>query len=229
MTWLERFNRKERFALVAHALGTSAFRLDREFLGELTRVCELDDLPVDNSHGWMDYHLDWLYAALVVAHAPPASLGPFPSPDFPLADGSTMNINTNQEDIDLLVTVAAAGVVHLFLVEAKWQSSWSTDQMASKLRRLTHIFGEDGTRYRDIVPHLILVSTAQPKLLTGKLKEKKEKSGESLPDWVFVRGEIPWLRLNVPANRATIQRTDADGKASKTGESWILKYEPTSG
>ena len=74
---LESFNRKERFFLVGAALGNPTFRLDPTFRDQVGREFGLD-VP-EEAFVAMDYHLDWIYAGLVVSSAGPTSVV-FPNP-----------------------------------------------------------------------------------------------------------------------------------------------------
>ena len=62
---LASFNRKERFLLVGQALGNSAFTLGDTFRQQLAQVLQRE-VPED-AYCAMDYHLDWLFAALMWA------------------------------------------------------------------------------------------------------------------------------------------------------------------
>jgi len=168
---LDSFNRKERYALVSHALGLQSFTPSYEFVSELLAACGVKELPhPGTARCWMDYHMDWLYAALFLTvnkQSNTVTQPPYASPEFPSQAGP-INVNTNQEDIDLLVAVTSDMSTHLFLVEAKWASGWSTGQMTSKIKRLKHIFGPDGRKYPGVRPHLVLASKAKPTQLLAK-------------------------------------------------------------
>ncbi|WP_068085404.1 hypothetical protein [Polycladidibacter stylochi] len=58
-------NRKERFWLLHKTLGASKFsELDRNFLSEIDRELGLS-APMPHNAWWaMDYHFDWICAAL---------------------------------------------------------------------------------------------------------------------------------------------------------------------
>ena len=63
--YLKRFNRKERFLLVGWALGNDEFRLGEEFRVALNDELGLN-VPAGDCFVAMDYHLDWLYASLLL-------------------------------------------------------------------------------------------------------------------------------------------------------------------
>lgn len=60
--YLPQFNAKERFFLLGHVLGNPRFTLGSAFKAELSKGMNLS-LPEDLFCA-MDFHLDWLYAAL---------------------------------------------------------------------------------------------------------------------------------------------------------------------
>ncbi len=220
ITLLDRLNRKERYALVGQALGKPEFAPDGEFVTLLGTACGVSLSEPEDGRCWMDYHIDWLYAAVVLSKANNGR-GPYLSPEFISATAERINVNTNQEDCDLLVAVETAATTHLFMVEAKWQTAWSAAQVDSKIRRLTHIFGEDGARWPEVTPHFVLASTANPKHLLAKLKASGATGGKPFPpSWVLVNGELARIRLSVPTDRITIHRCDEQGNHDRTGMMW---------
>jgi hypothetical protein len=62
---LPAFNRKERFFLIGKVLGNPEFRLDESFRIEVANTLQLN-IPHD-AYTTMDYHLEWIYATLVLA------------------------------------------------------------------------------------------------------------------------------------------------------------------
>jgi hypothetical protein len=68
LTALRAFNRKERFLLVQWALDRPGFALGGGFRNKLEQACGLD--LSGEAVVAMDYHLDWLYAALMWASDP---------------------------------------------------------------------------------------------------------------------------------------------------------------
>jgi hypothetical protein len=63
--YLKDFNSKERFFLVGQVLGNPGFTLASEFREKLSQILEIL-IPV-NALSMMDYHIDWLYASLMLA------------------------------------------------------------------------------------------------------------------------------------------------------------------
>jgi hypothetical protein len=50
------------------------------------------------------------------------------------------NVNTNREDVDLLLAFDQGPTTHLVMVEAKGEMGWDSAQLRSKGRRLKSIF-----------------------------------------------------------------------------------------
>ena len=193
---LESFNRKERFFLIRHALGN--FQLSNEFRRELGDAISL---PIPrNAFAAMDYHLEWLTAALH-AHDRGDSHGIFDNPQQQLVKG-------NQEDTDLLVAFGDKEYQHIVLVEAKGATGWTNEQMRSKANRLTQIFGSDGNRYSGVMPHICLASPRPPEQLRAS----------EWPSWMSKDdGSYYWLRLNFPEDRIRVTRCDVYGNQSARG------------
>jgi hypothetical protein len=96
----------------------------------------------------MDYHLDWLYAALVRTYKGEES--------GPLNDGSRCEDDSLrpvigiQEDLDLLVVYADdQSRVEILCIEAKGDASFNKVQLARKLTRLDRIFVASGAKKAD--------------------------------------------------------------------------------
>ena len=193
---LESFNSKERFFLIRQALGS--FQLSNEFRRELGDAISLA-IPRD-AFAAMDYHLDWLTAALY-AHERGDSDGIFDNLQQQLVKG-------NQEDIDLLLAYRDNEHYHLVLVEAKGATGWTNKQMHSKADRLTQIFGSDGNRYSGVIPHICLASPRPPRQLRAN----------EWPRWMSKDdGSYYWLRLNFPEDRIRVTRCDGHGSQSAKG------------
>ena len=224
VTMLDRFNRKERFFLVASAVvGKPQFRLSSKFRGEVKSALGLE-VPVDAT-AWVDYHLDWLYAALVLWRT--GGEGPFPSPKFPPAKKGDpeLNVNANQEDIDLLVAFKKGAITHLLLIEAKGVTSFGNAQLISKARRLARIFGATGRHYQDVIPHFLLASPTKPKLHSEDYRQGLKI--QDIPSWMLKDGDFVHVPLPVPDDRIVIERFDKTlGKASKGGQHWRVKPAP---
>lgn len=219
IAWLEAFNRKERYYLISQALG--GFSLDRAFRDLLGRTLGFE-IP---SHGsaWMDYHLDWVFAALTLANLSPdeAADRVFESPNFsggdPLLSTKPVHVNSNQEDIDLLVAFRDGEVTRLVFLEAKGETSWSNRQLGSKVRRLATIFAGAG---HGLSLSFVLCSPRPP---------VRMKIPEGCPDWVAPGGTWRWMQLAVPAGRREIERWDGPGGVpSESATTWRVRPLSTS-
>ena len=199
---LESFNRKERFFLINQALGN--FQLSDKFRGELGEAISLT-IPSDALTA-MDYHLDWLTAAL---HAHERG-----NVDEVFHNRHQRVIEGGNLDTDLLVAFKDDRGYHIVLLEAKGATGWTNDQMGSKADRLKRIFGNEGNRYPGVVPHYCLASPRPPQQL---------KAGEWPPWMRKYDGSYFWLELDFPRERNTVTRCDADGKSSKQGQHFRIK------
>ena len=193
---LESFNRKERFFLISQALGN--FQLSDSFRMELGKTIGLT-IPAGSLTA-MDYHLEWLAAAL---YAHECGDG-----DKIFDDPHQQVIKGNQEDIDLLVAFQESEQYHIVLVEAKGATGWTNRQMHSKADRLKQIFGSEGTRYPRVRPHICLMSPRPPRQLEAS----------EWPGWMsWHDGSYIWLKLDFPKARKMVTRCDADGNRSANG------------
>lgn len=189
---LMRFNAKERDHLMRLAYlgevapyGSSPMRfLSPQFTALLQPVVK--ELGLGDSascvFAGMDYHLDWLHAALTLtlthrdmdetldddAHA---NTGPFPmeqAPEIATARDALYRdfrpVMGNQEDVDLLVVFADASRIALLLVEAKGAADFDRVQLARKLIRLDGILVAAGMHEEGhpIRCRLVLASPAAP-------------------------------------------------------------------
>ena len=193
---LESFNRKERFVLMSQALGN--FQLSDNFRRKLGETIGLT-IPA-GSFTAMDYHLEWLTAALYAQECSDADKI-FDNPQQQVIKG-------NQEDIDLLVAFQGGEQYHIVLVEAKGATGWTNKQMLSKANRLEQIFGSEGNRYPGVLPHICLMSPRRP----HQLKASKWPGWMSRDDGSYI-----WLKLDFPKGKKMVTRCDADGNRSANG------------
>ena len=208
---LESFNRKERFFLVAQALGNPGFELSTGFREKLGKAVGLDRQGIEIpacAFAAMDYHLDWLQASLVLSRNIQEEVFDFPN------TGDA--IKGTQEDIDLLIAFNRGGQYHLILVEAKAYegdgfASFKRGQLESKAARLVKIFGDDGQKYDKVTPHFCLLSPQCPTpRYPYPLPWDKEK----------------WLQLSVPdkSERRIVERYDKNArKASAKGNHFHIR------
>ena len=221
---LESFNRKERFFLVAQALGCSnsgepAFSLSGSFREELNKIIEPTAIPEEPAMVFvaMDYHLDWLQAALILAHTSQDEKSKFCNEG---KEGQV--IEGTQRDVDLLVAFKDGETFHLILVEAKAYSDWTNDQLSSKAARLRTIFGEDGKKWNDVQPYFCVMSPdVQPYFCVMSPKESERLNrgpllSGPLPKWMLDnKGKLQWLPLQLPkSKRRVVSRYDKHKKGN---------------
>ena len=94
---LDRFNRKEPYFLICEALGLDKFSLSEECCRRLESVLGVP-IPTD-ARVWMDYHMNWLAAAVIKWHEPSESD----------VYSNTGLVRGNPEDVDLLVAFEEGG------------------------------------------------------------------------------------------------------------------------
>ena len=196
---LASFNRKERFFLVGNALDNKSFSLGARFRSELKTHADVA-IP-DDAWVAMDYHLDWIAAAVHLTTNKKIAATRFDNPKQHIVRG-------NQEDVDLIVGFGTQIDTTLILIEAKGDTAWSKSQMSSKVKRLGEIFGTDTFVNPAIKPILILTS---PKSPVGKVGEKK------WPDWMTINGTPRWMPMTLPKRRQII-RCNEHGKSDRDGQ-----------
>ena len=218
---LKLFNRKERYWVVHTALGSPAATLSAAFCDAINGQLDLKE-PVTPSSAWwaMDYHIDWLQAALRLH--PNVSTTKEAIPQVRSADSKRCDIQGQQEDIDLVV----AHNRDVVLVEAKAFGSWSNKQLESKLERLRALpiswdTGEvtaDGVAEEEpIRVHFILLSPNRPTKLSPSVLQK-------WPAWGKHCGSPCWVHLSLgePEDRFfKVNRCNATGKSLACGGHWI--------
>lgn len=199
---LRRLNRKERFYLVGTALGNTDFRLADDFRDSVESLFGIA-IPRDTFVA-MDFHIEWLYAALEV-------FSRHTSGSVPVANSGV--IRGNQEDVDLLIAFDAGSTTHLAMLEAKATGSFTNKQMGSKTKRLSTIFGRNGDAYPRVVPHFGLISPRRPRRLDCG----------SWPAWAADEGKPRWLPLSLPEDLMKVTRCDGAGKQDRDGGHWKLE------
>lgn len=236
---LQRFNRKERYWLLADALGYN-LSLDKSYREKIKNIIGVD-VPED---AWwaLDYHFDWLYAALSCApdFDPVLPDGPRENGTFE-ASGQTgsseaidqsRQITGAQEDIDFLIAFGRT----LILVEAKAATGWTHAQMASKARRLKSLdpflVSSDP---KGVQIYFVLTSPKESaNLKTGilKTKNKIENWLNEIPSSMRSTGEGNYcffMELGSFKGKEFLQveRCDNDGKPDRAGENWhIVRSAP---
>ena len=137
----------------------------------------------------MDYHLDWIHAALEISTLDDdfGKVGPI---DIKDKEGELI-FEANQQDTDLLVAFERSDIVHLVLIEAKATSGWNNEQLEQKAERLEAIFGngENGGKYPFVKPHFVLTSPKR----SNKIKFDK------WPKWMLDdENDFNFMRLQLP-------------------------------
>jgi hypothetical protein len=204
---LRAFNRKERFLLVGWALDRATFPLGHEFRMALSQTIDVD-VPAD-AYVAMDYHLSWLYCAMMWASGKAV-------PETPLQftpDRSPFQANI--EDADLLVAFAMGTGHQVVLIEAKGYTPWSSKQVEHKIERLDRMLYDDGSPiFPEMSVHLVFVGSTSPRI-------KK-----TWPKWVFRPGtvDVAYLALPQPSSgKVLVERCDSHGNKSAAGGHWVIR------
>lgn len=218
---LESFNRKERYFLIAQALGKPTFELAPGFREELRKkigVCVPEDAFVA-----MDYHLDWLAASLTLYDAQVCDDYILCNPSEVIADRDYKWFQGTQEDIDLLVAFGpdSENTYHLIVLEAKAYgdngfAAFDRSQLSNKGKRLVMILGDHGKtvqKHNDIkiTPYFYLVS-------------QKEPQPQTAYDHPWSKDR--WIQLDLPPlnERRIVERFDKQReKASMEGDYLRIK------
>ena len=181
---LKLFNAKERDHLMRFAYlgdagpydGSSTF-LSPAFQAALAE--HLQDMGIGSSaecvFAGMDYHLDWLFAALLLARTHPEWRGepgskPAPVSMAAIGDTDIPSLTGSQEDIDLLVVYRYGdGKLAMIFIEAKGIKPFEGEQLARKLVRIDRILDESGVLggEEELVVRLLLASPEMPSEATS--------------------------------------------------------------
>lgn len=222
---LSQFNRKERFHLLAAALGMRRMenQIDTLFASRLSKLTALK-VPTRVFLA-IDYHLDWLYAALQITQVEKLASDVKWNPASPRENVFSrgperrQGIARSPQDIDLLVAYDDKEInrVQLLLIEAKFDTSWSNAQLEEKADHLSSIFGSGENEWAEIaVPHFLIASPREPR----KLKR------EILPAWAKVHEgwwiEIGGLQADEKPSESLVRVCCCDeaGRDSKVGNHW---------
>jgi hypothetical protein len=214
---LAQFNRKERYWLLRNALGQqtdadnvpSAPQLSESFRFRLGRHLSYDIPPT----AWwaMDYHLDWLYAAIVLLRGNPQIH----------YNNDSRGIQANQEDIDFIIAFDKT----LILIEAKGDTPWSNEQLSSKKARLDLIFKSLGTDFQPLAGiDKVLYVLMSPDAINWHSPQTSRNSLkiDSLP--IGLDNTQVWMKLNMDKQLLKVRRCNEDGKVIRSGVYW--KTEP---
>jgi hypothetical protein len=194
------FNSKERFFLVGQVLGNREFKPSSQFLKKLSQVIGIS-IP-KNVFSAMDYHLDWLYASLVINEEGQQKK----------YSNEKRIIRAQQEDVDYILAFEVNGMCNIILIEAKGVTAWSNKQLTSKAKRLKKIFGAKGNKWSNIKPYFVLMSPRKP--------ENLEYSG--WPDWMCP-DNIKYIPIEINKDKLRkVTRCAKDGTPCKDGNYWKI-------
>ena len=133
----------------------------------------------------MDYHLDWLHAALWCTNNRWPGHAEGESPPvlrFAGASGTEGLLNPeaqhdvmgNLEDVDLLLVIKDRLMTYLVMIEAKGEASFSRSQLASKLARLRLILDGDHVPPKEELTFAFVLMAPAEKLKLGGTKTYAE-------------------------------------------------------
>lgn len=235
---LKCFNAKERYWVVRHALGQ--FHPSDAFMREAANAAGVP-APGESAHSAvylaMDYHLNWLHAALgegQVGHAekhnPSIGDTPNPSIDDKSSRGGEpkqrFRVENSQEDVDLLLAyLRPDGWTQLILVEAKCTGGFTLEQLESKAIRLCGIAGSDRLAERRVDIKLVLLSPEglqRAETVQGRIRELRTFCNDrGAADLIPADGK-GWLPLEV-------RPLDPEGfwvvkPGSVAGGTWTLNH-----
>lgn len=243
---LHRFNAKERNFLMRFALlgevdpgspTQSTNWVNSNFFLELKSVLrKAKSEPIeltDAAHcvyAAMDYHLDWLHAALCVIGYPQEIQPKIVHKDLQQCwrdPGHRELVVGTQEDLDLIVLIEDEAVAYLVLIEAKGVAAFDRPQLDSKLRRLRSILGESHDQLHDKLRFILMLLTpTQSKLELSELEKidpSEDTTAPSGSEILLNAGREPRLgrtiRImnmpNFPQELDRVTRCDADGRNEK--------------
>jgi hypothetical protein len=193
----KRFNAKERFFLVGKILGNEDFNPTAKFIRVIESALGLKIEKIEFSA--MDYHLDWIYAALAITNN-----------ENEVFENTEKLIRGQQEDIDFIMSYADGETIHIILIEAKATTSWTNEQLTSKAGRLRSIFGNLGDKWNNVMPHFVIASPTKPmKIVTS-----------DWPVWMKRENEVPWIELEIPDDLRCVTRCSDQGQVSAEGNFW---------
>jgi hypothetical protein len=199
---LKCFNAKERYWVVRQALGH--FHPSDTFVrstAQAAGVAAPDQCAQSVVFLAMDYHLNWLHAALT-GQEPDGEPIPNQRLGFDAASHEErFQIENSQEDIDLLLAyLRPDGWTQIILIEAKCTSGFTMEQLQSKATRLCGILKDARLTENRIDIKLVLLSPDGSQSLKS-LKSardycKEHGAGELIPEPKSGK-ESGWLPLVV--------------------------------
>jgi hypothetical protein len=217
---LKKFNRKERFYLVGLALGNKKFTISQEFTDVLSDRFNNENIDFsDAQFVAMDYHLDWIYARLVLSSGKPPIAKFVQDICLFTRDEEQKCITATQQDVDLLLAFGDKldpELIHLLMLEAKGATRWTNSQLADKADRLGAIFGHNGEKWKYIAkPHFAVMSPKPP---------SHRLTLDGFPEFMAPNGQLLWIKMPMPKDLQKVTRCDAVGTNDQHGDFW--KVEP---
>jgi hypothetical protein len=219
---LRAFDRKERAWVVRNVIGNMAPPIAPEFLKKLET--ELDLSPPLGTDAWwgVDYHLDWLAAAI---HAFRFHTQPPDVIEKPQINAEAL-LKHGIEDIDLIIADGS----RLILIEAKAFGHWDKSQLDSKVKRLRQLFQDTNT-----VSDSTGTSSIQVFFVLMSMRRRPRPSVYAeWPSWMLPKtlpscGKAPaWIPL-ATSHEKTVKRPlqcNEIGKADGEGTYWRILTEP---
>ena len=239
--FLPSFDIKERAWLVRNAMGSMSPLLSGQFVSRISEALMISP-PLEREKVWwgIDYHLDWLAAAMHTFNVSsmfcePASMWP---------ETNDRIVAGNVEDVDLIM----ADTDRLILVEAKAFGEWDLNQLRSKLSRVDRLI----RRYRRHIVDLEqrkgqaewidwTLSRSGPNtifdsqfvynydiffMLTSRNRPPARSDVMDWPSWALKEGLPYWTPMETSHDGAvkTVTRTNNVGRTCSIGPSYKIKY-----
>lgn len=209
---LRHFNRKERYWLLNDALGSPP--ISNDYLKHLATTLGIA-VPEGNVWWAMDYHFDWLHAALLCFERG-CTIDSLSEPQSNVANDADSTqketyIKGNQRDIDLIIAFEQT----LLLIEAKGDGAWSQRQMKRKAERIKAL-----PRPKNLNIRLVLTSHHNAThIINGDWRN-------DIPEGMLHNGQPILLELSnfgggVPLYRVT--RCNGKGESDAKGTYWCTQ------
>jgi hypothetical protein len=216
---LEALNRKERYYLLLEIIRENAFKPSKRFIKSLRNKLVEPAITRSNlQFAAMDYHLDWIYAAL---YATTENIDlKVKQENTNVAVKNNGLVSGAQQDIDFIMAFSdeQSDVTHLILIEAKGVGRWNTKQLTDKGVRLKALFETYQLHKKvNVVPHFLYVSPSAP---------SKNQLKSDLPDLMIDPAKHHQMKLPTPLVKVT--RCMENGEQNKKGNFWKFELERTS-
>lgn len=166
-----------------------------------------------------DFHLDWLYAALLHVSGRWPLETPVTAADLATSSGKPVDsvLTASPEDLDLLLCWHYQGGYRMILIEAKAYGSWDNAQLTSKIKRLSAVFGQDGQAFPFITPKFVLTSLRPP----------QKVSVVGWPAWAVDAEKPVHLQMPSPSRlRYQTERCDEIGRRRRNQGYWRIRKSP---